>query len=117
MELLFVMVFIVETRGEFHRFFSLSSSGRGLAISGCTLEETAALFDGRRIPRDIDERRDEAPIALTLISPQPTQSSYPDKDVLESYLELQKGSGARSCISSSRSMFGSQSEDSIGFAK
>ena len=94
-----------------------SSSGRGLVISGRTLEETAALFDGQRIPRDIDEQRNEAPIALTLISPHPTQSSYPEKDDLESFLELQKGSGARSYISSSRSIESHSEESVIKYAK
>ncbi|KAJ8585741.1 general substrate transporter [Rhizopogon salebrosus TDB-379] len=83
-ELLFVVVFIVETKG-------------------CTLEETAALFDGQKIPRNIKKRSSEFPIALSRISPRPRRS-YPEKDnVLEDYLELEEGNGGQSCTSRSRS--------------
>ncbi|OJA12416.1 hypothetical protein AZE42_03390 [Rhizopogon vesiculosus] len=90
LELLFVFVLIIETTGR-------------------TLEETAALFDGRNIPRDIKKRSSEAPIALARISPHP-RTSYPEKYALEDDLELQEGSGVRSYISSSRS-----EESAIGF--
>ncbi|OAX39554.1 general substrate transporter [Rhizopogon vinicolor AM-OR11-026] len=92
LELLFVFVFIVETTGR-------------------TLEETAALFDGQNIPRDIKKRSSEAPIVLARRSPHP-RASYPEKYDLEDYLELQEGSGVQSYISSSRS-----EESAIGFSK
>jgi hypothetical protein len=72
-------------------------------MSGCTLEETAALFDGQKIPRNIKKRSSEFPIALSRISPRPRRS-YPEKDnVLEDYLELEEGNGGQSCTSRSRS--------------
>ncbi|KAG2133357.1 general substrate transporter [Suillus clintonianus] len=52
LELLFVMVCIVETRGR-------------------TLEETAALFDGHKVRRGIMERTDQAAMSLARMSPYP----------------------------------------------
>ncbi|KAH7921039.1 general substrate transporter [Leucogyrophana mollusca] len=101
LELLFVMVYIIETRGR-------------------TLEETAALFDGDKAPQDLVERGGEAATMTMGRSPsipKPQQLQHPDKDFPDEYMELQEGSGVRSIISRSRSHTESQSEESaVAFA-
>ncbi|KAG1747246.1 uncharacterized protein EDB91DRAFT_1235971 [Suillus paluster] len=92
LELLFVMVFIVETRGR-------------------TLEETAALFDGVKLPRHVTERRGEAAVDLSSISPY-LRSPRLEKDGPDNYLELQGRSGVRSSVLGSHSRLESQSEES-----
>ncbi|KAF9223402.1 general substrate transporter [Gyrodon lividus] len=84
-ELLFVSVYIIETKGR-------------------TLEETAALFDGETVPRDITERGEEAAtMAVVQRQPSPIPKSLPEKNFLEEYFELDQGS---------RSHVESQSEES-----
>lgn len=85
LELLFVMMYIVETRA-------------------CTLEETAALFDGIKVRRGIMERTGEAAMSLARMSPYP---------------RLQDSHGAVQISSSaSRSQFESRSEEcAVAFAR
>lgn len=85
LELLFVMMYIVETRA-------------------CTLEETAALFDGVKVRRGIMERTGEAAMTLARMSPYP---------------RLQDSHGAVQISSSvSRSQFESRSEEcAVAFAR
>ncbi|KIJ62813.1 hypothetical protein HYDPIDRAFT_93346 [Hydnomerulius pinastri MD-312] len=99
LELLFVMVYIIETRGR-------------------TLEETAALFDGEKAPQDIMERGGEAATMTMGRQPSyPFPRPRPEKDVPDEYLELQEGSGVRNSSSRSRSHLESQSEESaVAFA-
>lgn len=98
-----------------------SSSGSGLVITGCTLEETGALFDGHKIPRTIEERGHESPIALTSRSPLPRRA-YPEKDALEDYLpgdylELQERGSVRSRTPRPRSLESQSEESAITFSK
>ncbi|KAG0706797.1 general substrate transporter [Suillus ampliporus] len=72
-ELLFVMVFIIETRGR-------------------TLEETAALFDGVKFPRHVADREGEAAATLPRISPYPRAPQL-ERDVPDNYLELKERGG------------------------
>lgn len=84
LELLFVMVYIVETRA-------------------CTLEETAALFDGVKVRRGIMRQTSDAVMTLARMSPYPRPR--------DSRGAVQTSSSA------SRSHFRSQSEDSaVAFA-
>ncbi|KAH7915610.1 hypothetical protein BJ138DRAFT_1132510 [Hygrophoropsis aurantiaca] len=95
-ELLFVMVYIIETRGR-------------------TLEETAALFDGDKAPQDLVERGGEAAtmtMARSPSQPMPQHIQRPEKDLPDEYMELQEGSGVRSISSRSQSHLESQSEES-----
>lgn len=80
LELLFVMVYIVETRAR-------------------TLEETAALFDGVKVHRGIVERTDEAGMTLGRMSPYPGLQDNPGavetaSSVSRSYFESQSEESA-----------------------
>ncbi|KAG1758503.1 hypothetical protein EDD22DRAFT_189025 [Suillus occidentalis] len=100
-ELLFVMVYIVETKGDCY-LLTLSSS-HGLLPPARTLEETAALFDGVKVRRGIMRQTSDAAMTLARMS---------------SFHRTQDSRGAAQTSSSaSRSHFGSQSEDSaVAFA-
>ncbi|EGN99259.1 hypothetical protein SERLA73DRAFT_55023 [Serpula lacrymans var. lacrymans S7.3] len=91
LELVFVFVYIIETRGR-------------------TLEETAVLFDGDKAPQDLADRGGEA-ATLTMSRPQIAGPSRPEKDASDEYLELQEGSGVRN-YSRTQSQTDSQSEES-----
>lgn len=82
LELVFVMVFIIETRGR-------------------TLEETAALFDGVKIPRKTTERRDSTTFAR--IPQYGPRSPRLEKDMPDNYFELHESSSIRSSALGSHS--------------
>lgn len=82
LELVFVTVFIIETRGR-------------------TLEETAALFDGVKPPRNTAEQRDSMTFArIPEYGPRPPR---PEKDVPDNYFELHESSSIRSSALGSHS--------------
>ncbi|KAG2147560.1 general substrate transporter [Suillus clintonianus] len=97
LELIFVMVFIIETRGR-------------------TLEETAALFDGIKFSQNTTERRDSVTMARTS---QYLRSPRLEKGVADNnYLELQERSRVLSYDLESPTRIDSQSEESaITFVK
>lgn len=65
LELLFAMVYIIDTRGDCYLFNSSSSHKLCFLLSSArTLEETAALFDGVKVRRGIMERTGETAMNL-----------------------------------------------------
>ncbi|KAG2756560.1 hypothetical protein P692DRAFT_201836183 [Suillus brevipes Sb2] len=74
LELLFVMVFIIETKGR-------------------TLEETAALFDGVKVPRNPLERKNTMTFARIPQYPRPPGL---DQDTPDNYFELFESNSVRS---------------------
>jgi len=92
LELLFIMVYIIETRGR-------------------TLEETAALFDGERGPQEIEEKGGEA--ATMTMNQLTSRTGRREKGLAEEeYFELQEGSGFHLPSTRPPSQMDSQSEES-----
>ncbi|EIW84270.1 general substrate transporter [Coniophora puteana RWD-64-598 SS2] len=92
LELLFIMVYIIETRGR-------------------TLEETAALFDGEKGPQEIEEKGGEA--ATMTMNQLTSRTGKREKGLAEEeYFELQEGSGFHLPSTRPPSQMDSQSEES-----
>ncbi|KAG1750805.1 hypothetical protein EDB19DRAFT_1629015 [Suillus lakei] len=91
LELLIVMVFIIETKGR-------------------TLEETAALFDGVKLPQNNPDRRDSVTFATI---PQYPRLPRLEKDVPDNYFELLEHSSVRSSVLGSHSHLKFQERSSI----
>lgn len=70
MELVFVVTFIVETRGLLDNILRLATRLTSLFDLGRTLEETAALFDGEDQPQDLAAMGgDAATMTMTMSRP------------------------------------------------